>query len=168
MMNESTYPRFPVMLVDDEEQALTSFEMTLRSARMNNFMRCQDSRKVMPLLSDQEVEVMLLRATQEALANVRKHARANRVSVTLSYMDDVVVLDVQDNGLGFDPTDHTSPADQIESGYGLTAMRERIEQLGGTLLVESTPGEGTTLVVEILTPAGEQESRLTHKEHRDR
>jgi len=60
MMNESTYPRFPVMLVDDEEQALTSFEMTLRSARMNNFMRCQDSRKVMPLLSDQEVEVMLL------------------------------------------------------------------------------------------------------------
>ena len=83
-------------------------------------------------------------------------------------MDDVVVLDVQDNGLGFDPEKgHTSPADHIESGYGLTAMRERIEQLGGTLLVESAPGEGTTLVVEILTPAGEQKSRLTHKEWRE-
>lgn len=112
---------------------------------------------------------MLLRATQEALANVRKHARASQVSVTLSYMDDMVVLDVQDNGLGFDPAkDPMSPADHIESGYGLTAMRERIEQLGGTLLVESAPSEGTTLVVEILIPAGEQKSRLTHKERRDR
>jgi DNA-binding NtrC family response regulator len=59
-MNESTYPHFPIMLVDDEEQALTSFEMTLRAARMNNFIRCQDSRKVVPLLVAQEIEVMLL------------------------------------------------------------------------------------------------------------
>jgi len=59
-MNESIYPYFPVMLVDDEEQALNSFEMTLRSARMNHFVRCQDSRDAIPLLSGQEVEVMLL------------------------------------------------------------------------------------------------------------
>jgi DNA-binding NtrC family response regulator len=59
-MNESTYPHFPVMLVDDEEQALNSFEMALRSARMNHFIRCQDSREVMRLLREQEVEVMLL------------------------------------------------------------------------------------------------------------
>jgi DNA-binding NtrC family response regulator len=59
-MNESTYPHFPVMLVDDEEQALNSFELTLRSARMNHFIRCQDSRDVMRLLREQEVEVMLL------------------------------------------------------------------------------------------------------------
>ena len=59
-MNESTYPHLPVMVVDDEEQALNSFELTLRSARMNHFIRCQDSREVMRLLSEQEVEVMLL------------------------------------------------------------------------------------------------------------
>jgi DNA-binding NtrC family response regulator len=59
-MTESTYPQFPVMMVDDEAQAITSFEMTLRSANMNNFIRCHDSRDVMPLLSSQEVEVMLL------------------------------------------------------------------------------------------------------------
>jgi DNA-binding NtrC family response regulator len=59
-MNESTYPHFPVMLVDDEEQALNSFELTLRSARMNHFIRCQDSREVMRLLAEQEVEVMML------------------------------------------------------------------------------------------------------------
>jgi DNA-binding NtrC family response regulator len=59
-MNESTYPHFPVMVVDDEEQALTSFEMTLRAARINNFIRCQDSRRVMSILATQEIEVMLL------------------------------------------------------------------------------------------------------------
>jgi DNA-binding NtrC family response regulator len=59
-MTESAYPHFPVMMVDDEAQAITSFEMTLRSANMNNFIRCHDSRDVMPLLSSQEIEVMLL------------------------------------------------------------------------------------------------------------
>jgi DNA-binding NtrC family response regulator len=59
-MNESTYPHLPVMLVDDEVQALNSFELTLRSARMNHFIRSKDSRDVMRLLSEQEVEVMLL------------------------------------------------------------------------------------------------------------
>ena len=59
-MIESTYPHFPVMMVDDEAQAINSFEMTLRSANMNNFIRCHDSRDVMALLSSQEIEVMLL------------------------------------------------------------------------------------------------------------
>ncbi|MGD9280369.1 MAG: sigma-54 dependent transcriptional regulator, partial [Desulfobacterales bacterium] len=59
-MTESTYPHFPVMMVDDEAQAITSFEMTLRSVNMNNFIRCHDSRDVMPLLSSREIEVMLL------------------------------------------------------------------------------------------------------------
>ena len=50
-MTESIYPVFPVMLVDDEVQALDSFEIALRSASMNHFIRCQDSRDVMPMLS---------------------------------------------------------------------------------------------------------------------
>jgi len=102
-----------------------------------------------------EVEVTLLRAAQEALTNIRKHAGANQVAVTLSYMGDVVVLDVQDDGLGFSPPGPAGPpAGQARGGFGLTAMRERVEQLGGMLLIESAPGEGTTLVVEIPTPAG--------------
>ena len=59
-MTESTYPQFPVMMVEDEAQAITSFEMALRSANLNNFIRCHDSRDVMALLSSQEIEVMLL------------------------------------------------------------------------------------------------------------
>ena len=59
-MSESFYPHLPIMLVDDEVQALNSFEMVLRSASMNNFISCQESRDVIPLLSQQEIEVILL------------------------------------------------------------------------------------------------------------
>jgi signal transduction histidine kinase len=92
-----------------------------------------------------EVDVTLLRATQEALANVRKHAQAQVVNVTLSYVGDVIVLDVQDDGVGFDGA-VPSP---LNSGFGLTAMRERVTQLGGTVVIESEPGQGTILMVEI-------------------
>lgn len=97
------------------------------------------------------MDVTLLRATQEALANVRKHAEATAVAVTLSYMGDVVVLDVQDDGAGLD---NGSPS-PFSGGFGLKAMRERVEQLGGTLLVESEPGEGTTLVIEMPVAEGQ-------------
>ena len=89
-----------------------------------------------------EAEVTLLRAAQEALTNVHKHARAQRVNLTLSYMGDQVTLDVQDDGAGFDPT---APG----NGVGLAAMRERAAQLGGTVSVESRPGGGATVAVSI-------------------
>jgi signal transduction histidine kinase len=97
------------------------------------------------------VDVTMLRVTQEALANVRKHAQATAVSMTLSYMGDVVVLDVQDDGAGLDGA-CPSP---FSGGFGLKAMRERVEQLGGKMLVESEAGEGTTLVIEIPLAGGE-------------
>ena len=90
------------------------------------------------------VEVTALRAVQEAMSNARKHASANQVSVTISYMDDEVVLDVQDDGVGFGPAGAGKPlSDGSAGGFGLVAMRQRVEQLGGTLLIESTPGHGT-------------------------
>ncbi|MDQ4127044.1 MAG: sensor histidine kinase [Actinomycetota bacterium] len=101
-----------------------------------------------PLPLPSEAEVTLLRAAQEALTNVRKHARAGRAVLTLSYIGDRVALDVLDDGVGFEP-EGTSKADGTSGGFGLPAMRERVEQSGGTLLVESEPGRGTTLVVEL-------------------
>jgi signal transduction histidine kinase len=92
-----------------------------------------------------DIEVTLLRATQEALANIRKHAQATAVRLTLSYIDDVVVLDVQDNGVAF----AGAAASPLSSGYGLQAMRERAEQCGGSVTLESEPGVGTTVVVSI-------------------
>jgi signal transduction histidine kinase len=99
----------------------------------------------------QESQVALLRASQEALSNTRKHARAQRVEITLSYMEDLVALDVQDDGEGFDPRGVAVGAD---GGFGLRAMRERVETLGGSLLVESEQGAGCTLVVELPLVAG--------------
>jgi signal transduction histidine kinase len=95
-----------------------------------------------------QVEVTLLRATQEALNNIRKHARAERVAVTLSYLDDMVILDVQDDGRGFVAAAGAEET-AVSSGFGLVAMRERVEQLGGELVIESEPDEGATLMVSI-------------------
>ncbi len=97
-----------------------------------------------------EAEAALVRIAQEALSNIRKHANASRTMLTLSYMDDLIVLDVSDDGTGFDlaaPKRKINPRD--EGGFGLVAIRERIEQFGGQLLVESTLGRGTTLAVEL-------------------
>ena len=97
-----------------------------------------------------EVEVTFLRAAQEALANARKYAMASEVTMTLSYMDDVVVLDVQDDGVGFEPAQlFISPLEQASGSFGLKALRERVEHLGGTLSIESAPGEGTTIAVTL-------------------
>ncbi|MDT0268037.1 sensor histidine kinase [Streptomyces sp. DSM 44915] len=87
-----------------------------------------------------EVEVTLLRTAQEALRNTQRHAAAGRVGVTLSYMGDVVALDVRDDGVGFAPGAAPAPGG---GGFGLTAMRQRVTRLAGTLEIESQPGEGT-------------------------
>ena len=97
-----------------------------------------------------DVEVALLRASKEALANVRKHADASEATITLSYMDDLVMLDVHDNGRGFVLANSLGPENgKHGGGFGLAGMRQRVEQLGGTLSIESAPGEGATLVVEL-------------------
>jgi signal transduction histidine kinase len=85
-----------------------------------------------------EAEFALLRAAQEALANVARHARATRVGLTISYMENEVALDVRDDGVGFDPA-------MPDHGFGLVAMRQRIAALSGTLQVESEPGGGTAV-----------------------
>lgn len=89
-----------------------------------------------------EVEVTLLRVAQEALANVGKHARASRVAVTLSYMGDIVSLDVRDDGVGMPPSINEAGSG---AGFGLTAMRQRVEALTGTLAIESEPEVGTAV-----------------------
>ena len=98
-----------------------------------------------------EIEVTLLRVTQEALANVAKHAGATRVAVTLSYMGDLVTLDVRDDGAGL-VQDRPPDGDGTRGGFGLTAMRQRVERLSGRLDIESEPGGGTAISAHI--PAG--------------
>jgi signal transduction histidine kinase len=88
-------------------------------------------------------DAMLFRLVQEALLNARKHSRAQRLSVSFERLDDEVLLQVEDDGCGFDsaviPIGH----------YGLLTMRERAEVSGGTLLVQSQPGYGTRISVRL-------------------
>jgi len=98
-----------------------------------------------PVPLQMNVEVTLVRAAQEALHNIRKYAQATEVQLTLSYMEDMVILDIQDDGVGLDGAKPSS----LSGGFGLQAMRERVEACGGTLNLESDPGEGTTVVITI-------------------
>lgn len=101
-----------------------------------------------------EIEATLLRTAQEALANVARHAAASRVALTLSYMEDLVSLDVRDDGAGFDPA--VPRAGTERGGFGLAAMRDRVQRVAGTLVVESEPGGGTAIsaCVPALAPQG--------------
>ncbi|GAB1326298.1 sensor histidine kinase [Streptomyces sennicomposti] len=90
------------------------------------------------------VQSALLRIAQGALANVREHSGATRAALTLTYLDDEVRLDIADNGRGLDPAALPERATGVR-GHGLPAIRARVRQLGGTLTVESAPGDGTVV-----------------------
>ena len=115
----------------------------------------------LPLLDTGE-EVVLLRSAQGALANVRIHARAARVVVSLTGAGDQVRLDVVDDGVGFDPGQLAAEAsasasaasgdrpgaarvDYARGGYGLASTTARLRELGGGLTIESAPGDGTAV-----------------------
>jgi signal transduction histidine kinase len=92
-----------------------------------------------------EIEVALLRIAQEALANVARHAGATRAGLTLSFIGDVVTLDVRDDGVGF----RVPEPDAGGSGFGLSAMRQRVARVAGSLAIESEPGGGTALSARV-------------------
>ncbi|WP_350346824.1 sensor histidine kinase [Agromyces sp. G08B096] len=113
------------------------------------------------------LEATLLRTAQASLANVLQHADATRADLTLSYLGDEVALDLVDDGIGFAPdaggaraagvaraAGAARPAASVEAeasrgGFGLAAIRRRAEQLGGSAVVESSPGDGTAVSVRL-------------------
>ncbi len=95
------------------------------------------------------LETTLYRIAQEALQNVVKHAEARRVRLRLLRRQSDVLLELADDGKGFDPG---GVSDSQQTTYGLTGMRERAELVGARLQVRSAPGEGT--VVRVLVPDG--------------
>jgi signal transduction histidine kinase len=99
---------------------------------------------------DPSTETALFRVAQQALANVADHAGATSAEVLLEGSAAGVTLRVVDDGCGFDPA-HVQTAG-TRPGFGLTAMRERVEAIGGRLTIRTSPGQGTT--VEALVPRG--------------
>jgi two-component system sensor histidine kinase UhpB len=101
-----------------------------------------------------EVELALYRVAQEALTNVRRHARAPRAWVHLRRDGPAVVLEIKDDGAGFDPV-HPQPGG---GGLGLAGMRERMGVIGGDLVVRSVPGQGTTIAATARLSGSERDS----------
>jgi two-component system, chemotaxis family, CheB/CheR fusion protein len=94
-----------------------------------------------------DAEVVFYRVAQEALNNVSKHAHASRVDVLLEARDGAVTLLVEDDGVGFDPTD----SENRDKGIGLVGMQERASLIGATLEIESQPGRGTSIFLRCAT-----------------
>jgi signal transduction histidine kinase len=94
-----------------------------------------------------ESKQALYRIAQEALHNAGRHARATEVRIVLSQIDSHVRLEVHDNGVGFDS------GRALPGHFGLNTMRERATGLGGTLEIESHPGDGT--MVRAIIPTGQ-------------
>jgi protein-histidine pros-kinase len=88
-----------------------------------------------------DAQLALFRVTQEALNNVVRHASAHAASVSLRKIDNGLMLAVRDDGIGFDPA-HSSERKHL----GLASMRERMQLVGGSLDIDSVPGQGTTIL----------------------
>lgn len=97
-----------------------------------------------PLLAPR-AEVQVIRVIQEALTNTRKHAGASTAVVRVTNSDDWTTFTIEDDGRGFDPTGTLLGHD----GFGLHTMRERMDLIGGTLLIDSAPGRGTRVVARV-------------------
>jgi signal transduction histidine kinase len=131
-------------LPDAIKQEVTKFSQTNNIKATFDFSG--DSQELRP-----DTETTILRISQEALANIRKHAKATEVKVKLDYIRSDVILTVSDNGQGF-ITDSVSDNAAKRKGFGLISMRERAKNAGGIFDIESEVGKGTT--VKVTLPAG--------------
>ncbi|WP_417351629.1 sensor histidine kinase [Flavobacterium alkalisoli] len=90
------------------------------------------------------IEIAIFRMVQELSTNIIKHSQATEASIQLTNHDENINIIIEDNGVGFPPAKtHTS------DGMGLNTIRKKVEQLGGTFTIDSTPGKGTTIIIDL-------------------
>lgn len=104
-----------------------------------------------------EVETALYRVIQEAITNISRHAAARNVSITMRAEENAAVVLVEDDGIGFDPSELSISPDSTR-GLGLMSMQERVELLGGQMEIDSSPGRGTQIYISLpLVPASSED-----------
>jgi two-component system nitrate/nitrite sensor histidine kinase NarX len=146
---------------DDVRDSIAGLRVTLSAGRsfleaIQEHARLFQERNLIPVTLDdatwlaaslpRETEIQLLRIVQEAMANVRRHAQASRVWLTLVWQGDMASIAVRDNGIGFDPV---RIEDQGHQHLGLQTMKERAESVGARLQIASSEGQGTEILVEL-------------------
>ncbi len=126
----------------EEASLVESIEKVAVRWSLENKVQVETAVTGSPHALQPNTETALLRITQEALHNIKKHAKASKVAMTLSYMADLIALDIVDDGKGFD-------TNRNSRGFGLKTMQERAEALNGTFTVESELGNGTAVAVSL-------------------
>jgi signal transduction histidine kinase len=123
--------------------------LTDRASRHNSILFASRINDIDDLF-DKDSEIHVYRIVQEAITNVVKHSAATEATVVVKKWPSVVSLSIRDNGRGFDPAKQS--AQRHDLGYGLSGITERVRILKGTLAIDSKPGEGTSLTVEVPIP----------------
>jgi signal transduction histidine kinase len=132
---------------------VTALEMLARETGQNNSLEVGFRKIGEEQRLSHEAELALYRIAQEALNNVVRHAKAGLAEIRINFGDRETVLEVSDDGLGFEMS--KSPTDFALAGhFGLLGIRERAELIGARLEVESAPGKGTRLRVVLRLPPG--------------
>jgi signal transduction histidine kinase len=116
---------------------------------MGSCTQCEFTVRGKPTTLPREWDEHILRIFQEALTNVLRHAQARHFKGLISYAADAVRLELRDTGKGFD-------ADGRHDGYGLLGISERVERMGGTLVINSSAGTGTALLICLPLPSGRE------------
>jgi signal transduction histidine kinase len=104
------------------------------------------------------VETALFRVVQEAISNARKHAQCSSLTVSLELTEHYLSVCITDDGTGFSP----EPIDEPVEHYGITTMRERVQQIGGTLAIDSSPGNGTDISIALPIELAMQQEIQNH------
>ena len=108
---------------------------------------------------EDDIRVLLFRNVRELLINVVKHAQASKVKVSIRKVKDNIRVSVEDDGLGFDPVEVTSMASK-KAEFGLFSIRERLEQLGGLIEIDSVPGRGSKITMTVPLKSEVQADRI--------
>ena len=130
----------------DDLGLAAAIDSSLRGLARRREIRAELHQKDLPERLPRDVELAAYRIVQEAITNVGKHANATQCHVHLTQLDDRLLIEVEDDGVGFvEDTDRPI----IARGLGLISVRERVSRLGGTFNILSTPGQGTRLIVSL-------------------
>lgn len=100
-----------------------------------------------------QVDITIFRIVQEAITNIASHAQAKSAYICVQFWTDSVTLQIQDDGVGFDSIRLLNPV-TIDSGVGLLGMKERAELIGATFAIETEPGHGTRIILEVPIKGG--------------
>ena len=114
----------------------------------NYGIECKFSQTGIPWRLPASIEITVFRVVQEAISNIRKHAKATRVNLRLKFQEDKLLVDISDNGQGFNLS-RTLDSAILVGHLGLLGMRKIVEMLGGDIKIKTSEGKGTTITLDL-------------------